>query len=261
MHLRHRIQKNKLDYNEDGTPVRKYSNQDPPGDRDTYKKLQINDPYKGYKDIVYTPIDMPYLDINLDLINSFWKDPAFHKANQDVTYGCKFGAGLVLFLVKNKFTQPEANSPWFDWVEKEIPHVKEFIEQLPFKSIRQCSFVQPPKATVPHYDEPINMLPYLQAGAPSQYRIRWSNVTTPEDEVFFLTKDSSATKVYPMLPPETNTFVYDGSVWEHGADQGFKNTDRMQIIISGVVDNEKHHALLDKSIEKYNDYVIYNNEF
>tara|TARA_B110000858_G_C17429659_1_gene304879 strand:- start:237 stop:554 length:318 start_codon:yes stop_codon:yes gene_type:complete len=105
------------------------------------------------------------------------------------------------------------------------------------------------------------MLPYLQAGAPSQYRIRWSNVTTPEDEVFFLTKDSGATKVYPVLPPETNTFVYDGSVWEHGADRGFKNTDRMQIIISGVLDEERHHQLLDKSIETYNDYVIYDKDF
>ena len=51
-----------------------------------------------------------------------------------------------------------------------------------------------------------------------------------------------------MLPTETNTFVYDGSVWEHGADRGFPMHERCQIIISGILDIEKHHALLDKSI-------------
>ena len=261
MHLKYRIHKNIIDVDENGIPIRKYSNQDPPGDRDCYEKLQINNVYTGYKDVIWTPIDLPILDIDLDIVNNLWKHTDFLKINPQCSYGCRYGAGLVLFLVENGFTQPTQSSPWFDWVEKYIPHVKEFILKLPFKSIRQCSFVQPPSSTLPHYDEPINMVPYLQDGAPCQYRIRWSKVTNPENEVFFMTKDSGKTKVYPVLPTTTNTFVYDGSVWEHGADKGFDSDDRMQLIISGIVDKEKHHRLLDKSIEKYKDWVIYDAEF
>lgn len=256
MTLRYRIEKHCVDVSK-----RKYSNLDPPGDRPTYDMLQINNEYLGYKGIVYTPIDMPFLKVDTQQVYDLRTSEALLKEYPGTTFGCGHGAGEVLFLKENYFREPEGNGEWFGWVEKEMPHVKEFVESLPYKSIRQLSFVAPPGPTVAHYDEPLNATPYMIPQSPSCYRIRWSHVTDPEHEVFYLTKDSEATKIYPVLPPETNTFVYDGSVWEHGADQGFPMYDRCQIIISGLLDIEKHHALLDKSIEKYKDYVIYDQEF
>ena len=255
--LRYRIHKSKLNYNVDGTPIRKYSNLDPVGDRPSYDMLQINNEYLGYKGIVYTPIDVPILQVDTQQVYDLRTSEALLEQYPGTTFGCGHGAGEVLFLKRNHFNEPEANGEWFGWVEKEMPHVKDFIEKLPYKSIRQLAFVAPPGPTRSHYDEPFSATKLMIPQSPSCYRIRWSHVTQPENEVFYLSRDSEATKIYPMLPLTTTTFVYDGSVWEHGADKGFPMHDRCQIIISGILDIEKHHALLDKSIEKYKDYVIY----
>jgi len=254
--LRYRIEKHAVDVSQ-----RKYSNLDPPGDRPTYDMLQINNEYFGHKGIVYTPIDMPVLEVDTQQVYDLRTSEALFKEYPGTTFGCEHGAGEVLFLKHNHFNEPEMDGEWYGWVEKEMPHVKEFIEKLPYKSICQLSFVAPPGPTVAHYDQPLNATSLMIPQSPSCYRIRWSHVTKPEEEVFYLSRDSEATKIYPMLPAETNTFVYDGSVWEHGADKGFPMYERCQIIISGILDIEKHHALLDKSIEKYKDFVIYDEDF
>lgn len=254
--LRYRIVKNIIDFDQ-----RQYVNLDPPGDRPTYDKLQINDPYLGYKGIVYTPIDLPKLEIDKKQIKDLLTSKTLLKEYPNTIFDCEHGAGKVLFLKHNNYREPEIDSEWFAWVDKELPNVKKFITNLPYKSIRQLSFVAPPAATSAHYDEPLNATPYLRKQSPSCYRIRWSDVTNFEKEIFFLSKDSEATKIYPVLPIETNTFVYDGSVYEHGADKGFPISDRCQIIISGILDIEKHHTLLDKSIKKYADYVLYDKLF
>ncbi len=257
----YRIVKSVLPKNEDGSPMRKYSNMDPPNDRPNYESLQINDEYKGYKHIVYTPIDLPKLNVDLDQVLDLINDALLEKIYPGTTFGCHHGAGKVLFLKQNKFREAHGDGEWFDWVDEEMPHVKEFINLLPYKTIRQLSFVAPPGPTPAHYDEPYWGDSFMPQQSPSCYRIRWSKVTQPEKEVFFITKDSGETKYYPYLPSETDTFVYDGSVYEHGADQGFSMNERCQIIVSGVLDIEKHHALLDKSIEKYKDFAIYDANF
>ena len=262
--VKHRITRHELEY-ENGIPKRGYYNFDPPGDRLTYESLSINDEYLGYKGIVYTPIDMPILEIDKnhiwELLNGDIIKDKYPKEYDERSFQCMGGAGLVLFMKNNLFREPESDASWFDWVHYELPHVKEFIEQLPFIKIRQLSFVTPPKATDPHYDEPLNATAVMKHQSPSCYRVRWSDVTIPEEEVFYITRDSGATTLYPILPPETNTFVYDGSVFEHGGDSGFDMRDRVQIVISGRLDVEKHHTLLDKSIERFSDYVVYEDDF
>jgi hypothetical protein len=251
MHLNYRKKTEKLEYI-NNEPKRDYVNLDPPEDRDTYKKLQIHNKYLGYKDIVYTPIDIPYIDVDIKHIESLWSDP---KMEEGTTAGT-IAVGKVLFLKKNKYLTPYGDGEWFDWVYKEIPHIKEFIKKLPFISIRQCAFVQPPKPVPPHYDEPKIMLDILKKQSPSQYRIRWSKITNNENEYFYLTKNSGETKIYPYLPKDTNTFVYDGSVYEHGSDKGGIMSERLQIVMSGILDVEKHQSLLDRSIKKYKDYYL-----
>ena len=172
--LRYRIEKHIVDISQ-----RKYSNLDPPGDRPTYDMLQINDPYKGYKDVVYTPIDMPKLKVDKQQVYDLRTSETLLKEYPGTTFGCGHGAGEVLFLKHNHFNEPEMDGEWFGWVDKEMPHVREFIEELPYKTIRQLSFVAPPAATSAHYDEPLNATPLMIAQSPSCYRIRWSDVTEP----------------------------------------------------------------------------------
>ena len=250
--LRYRVEKRTVDVSK-----RKYVNMDPHNDRPDYDHLQIHNEYKGYQDAIYTPIDMPRIDMDLEHIKSLWADP---KMEEGTTAGT-IAVGRVLFLKKNMYREIDGDAPWFDWAKSEVPELCDFIDQLPFKTMRQCAFVQPPGITPPHYDEPIYMTPHLRDSAPSQYRIRWSNVTNPDEEIFYMSKDSGATKVYPVLPEETNTYVYDGSVWEHGTDRGFTMDQRALIVMSGVVDIPKHQQLLKLSMDKYKDYVLHDRQF
>lgn len=252
MTLQYRIEKRKIDVTK-----RKYVNMDPNNDRPDYDHLQIHDEYIGYKDAIYTPIDLPKINIDLEHIESLWADPNMEEGTTAGT----IAVGKVLFLKKNMYLHLDADAEWFDWAKSEVPELCDFIDQLPFKTMRQCAFVQPPDITPPHYDEPIYMTPHLRESAPSQYRIRWSNVTNTDNEIFYMSKDSGSTKIYPVLPEETNTYVYDGSVWEHGTDRGFKMNERALIVMSGILDIPKHHKLLDKSMKKYKDYILHDKNF
>ncbi len=247
MTLRYRIKKEIVDVSK-----RAYVNMDPNNDRPDYDHLQIHDEYVGYDDIIYTPLDLPKVDVDLQSIYDKWADPNMEEGTTAGT----IAVGKVLFLRKNMYLHLDADADWFDWALKDVPELCKWIDNLPFKTMRQCAFVQPPNLTPPHYDEPGYMTPHLREAAPAQYRIRWSNVTNTDNEIFYLSKDSGATKVYPVLPEGTQAYVYDGSVWEHGTDRGFKMNERALIVMSGILDIPLHHALLDKSIAKYSDYVI-----
>ena len=77
----------------------------------------------------------------------------------------------------------------------------------------------------------------------------------------YFTKDHAETRIYPMLPPETNSMAYDGTVHEHGADAGYHPTERIQLMPMGTLNVSKWHELLDRSIEKYKDYIITEDHF
>ena len=72
--LRYRIEKHAVDVSQ-----RKYSNLDPPGDRPTYDMLQINNEYLGHKGIVYTPIDMPVLEVDTQQVYDLRTSEALFK--------------------------------------------------------------------------------------------------------------------------------------------------------------------------------------
>ena len=74
--LNYRVKKYELEY-KDGIPVRQYLNNDPgnPGpDRPGWEDLSLHHSYEGYRDMVWTPIDLPYLDVDLDHVDAIRKD-------------------------------------------------------------------------------------------------------------------------------------------------------------------------------------------
>jgi hypothetical protein len=250
----YRVKKVKLEYNDDGTPVRQYLNDDPgtPGpDRPTYADLSIYDKYEGYRDLVWIPLDLPALDIDLDHVYGLSND----KAIQDKVYDAK-NVGKLLFLKQNHCGGAGVNAKWHDYAVQEFQDVVNYIETLPFESIHQIFFVQTPKEIPAHYDEEKALVPLLRKQAPSHLHFRWSKVTDWRNEHFYMTKDSGATRVFPMLPPSTNSFAYDGGTYEHGVEKGFQMNERLQLVIHGVYDLPKWHGLLEKSFQTYKEYTI-----
>ena len=133
---------------------------------------------------------------------------------------------------------------------------------MPWENIRWCAFVGRDNHGVgPHYDEYRPLRHLLKPQEPSQVRVRWSNVTDWKHEHLYFTNNHGATRIYPMLPPETNSMAYDGTVYEHGADAGYHPKDRIQLMPMGTLNVSKWHDVLDRSIEKYKDYIITEDHF
>jgi hypothetical protein len=254
------IKKNDIKFNEDGIPIRRYLNDDPGCavkiDRPTYEYLSIDEEYTGYRDMVWSPIDLPILDIDMDQIATLAEDPDLQK-NFYVTKN----TGSLIFLKPNQCGMAGEHPDWFDFAKEELGHVVDYIENLPFETIHQAFFVQAPSAIPAHYDEELGMAEVLKLQAPSHLHFRWSKVTDWREEHFYMTKNSDATQVYPMLPPETNAFAYDGAVYEHGVNRGFDMRDRVQLVVHGVYDMPKWHKLLEKSWNRYKEYAITTEHF
>jgi hypothetical protein len=249
----YRIKKVQLEYNSDGTPVREYLNNDPgiPGlDRPTYQDLSIHDNYEGYRDIVWTPLDLPVLDVDIDHVYELKQSETFQTTYQTAN------VGTLLFLKDNCCGRAGINPDWHDFAMIEFPQVVEMVNSLPFQTIHQIFFVQTPREIPAHYDEEKALVPLLRKQAPSHLHFRWSKVTDWRNEYFYMTKDSGATRVFPMLPPTTNSFAYDGGTYEHGVERGFSITERLQLVIHGVYDLPKWHSLLEKSFQTYKEYTI-----
>lgn len=253
-----KIKRYKLEYNQDGTPVREYLNNDPgnsASDRPTYNDLSINDPYEGYRDIVWTPLDLPILNVEIDHVYDLTQNKTFQTTYQTAN------VGTLLFLKDNCCGRAGINPDWHDFARTEFPQVVDLINSLPFTSIHQIFFVQTPKEIPAHYDEEKALVPILRKQAPSHLHFRWSKVTDWQNEYFYMTKDSGATRVFPMLLPTTNAFAYDGGTFEHGVERGFDIKERLQLVVHGVYDIPKWQELLEKSYQKYNEYAITTEHF
>jgi hypothetical protein len=255
----YRIKKHQLTYNDDGTPVRKYLNNDPgmPGpDRPGYNDLSVSDTYEGYRDMVWTPLDLPWLDVDIDHVAAVKENIKLKKNFYDTE-----NVGTLVFLKKNCCGMAGENPDWYDFAKIEFPHVVDYIGQLPFKTIHQIFFLQASNAVTVHYDEEKSLMPMLRQQAPSHLHFRWSKVTDWRNEHFYMSKDHGATRVFPMLPPDTNAFAYDGGTYEHGVEKGFAMRERVQLVVHGVYDIPRWHQLLEKSWEKYKDYAITTEHF
>lgn len=259
-----------------GSDVSKYiARQDPT--HPEHHKVNYHSEYTGYKGVVWTPLDLPYVELDLEKLWNVWQDivqekseglaqPWFDKKPEDMnssrhsTYNDHDYRALMCF--KNGDYYGDVKGEWFDFMHEEFPQIVDFVEALPYDNIRWLAFVgRDDHGVGPHYDEYDGARKKLLAQEPSQLRIRWSNVTAWRREHLYFTKDHAQTRIYPMLPPDTNTMAYDGTVHEHGADAGYHPAERIQLMPMGTLNIKKWHELLDRSVEKYKDYIITTEHF
>ena len=164
---------------------------------------------------------------------------------------------LIILRADGSYHSADIKGEWEEFMHDEMPEVVEWLEAMPWDNLRWAGFVgRDTHGVGPHYDEYRPLRHLLEPQEPSQVRVRWSKVTDWKKEHLYFTKDHAETRIYPMLPPDTNSMAYDGTVHEHGADAGYHPTERIQLMPMGTLNVPKWHDLLDRSIEKYKDYVI-----
>lgn len=233
---------------------------------------RLNEKYKG---IVALPLALPKFE--LDSVDEFWKIWNAEKekvARQIIDRGALGTAspslshtqwdGLALYEDEKLL----GNAAWRTKVCPELAssqpkYLKSILDSLPFVRIRSVRLWSSHIEITPHYDG--NMPPQLDGKMhfPTEIRIMLDDKNPKE--TFWLCSSTKykpndknipmSDKFYAKLPKDTNTFAWNNEDYLHGADF---NPDyrKILVVIKGWVDVSRLEELLDKSIEKYPNFII-----
>jgi len=139
-------------------------------------------------------------------------------------------------------------------IEPNNPEIKFIIDQLAFSSVSLIKYnVQnvdiPPHIDVqPDYVNSNKEYRHIRENEPAGYRIVLSG-STDKLEVF----DGRDWKV-AYLPSCPFAYVLNSTIVKHRV---IGESGRRTLYFRGLLDVEKHRALLKKNLEKYKDYAIY----
>ena len=84
---------------------------------------------------------------------------------------------------------------------------------------------------------------------PTGYRVLISGGRT--NTLFTVLNDK---KIYPVIPEDTNTYVFHSSSLSHGVED---DPGRKLVYMNLEIDESKHQKLLEDSLNKYRDYAIF----
>jgi len=84
------------------------------------------------------------------------------------------------------------------------------------------------------------------------------NSTNPDIVQYDARSREKLNPVFPILPDTTDWFVLNNHLGYHGSFLAPKEYRKITMFIAGKLDSTKHLELLNRSIEKYKDYIIYN---
>ncbi len=135
---------------------------------------------------------------------------------------------------------------WNEGFKEKFPGLVDLILSLPFKQIAGAAFLYQTGSYRPHYDSPDHNFPM----EPRRYNIL---LTSPERNTFYMGDNDK--KYYPVVDPKYPCFAFNNTDITHGTEQptGLK----IVMGIMGIIDDEKHEALIKRSVEKFPDKAIW----
>lgn len=131
--------------------------------------------------------------------------------------------------------------------EKIFPGLANCIKQLPFKQLSVSGLLYQ-MGEIPLHKDTHDITNPVE---PRRYTIY---LTDPKYNTFYFSTDEiGKNKIYPDIV--TPCFAFNNTdVW-HGAAVSLR--PKIILTTAGIIDHEKHNALLQKSLEKYNSQAIY----
>ena len=216
-------------------------------------------------EILFLPIDIPKLSINLDKIKAFRK-----QCMSDEVFGDRFFRSVSLRGPVNSKSKSfyhiyDATSDW-QWTDTATDHFQEVIDHiklLPFKLVTFVSFIgaKDNKLMPPHYDYPLHQLPdHVKQNEPYAYRVSLGDI----HDAFYVSTMQGLTEdeldngkyLFGNLPLTTNNWNMTCSKSFHGT---LPKEDKETLFVSGILDEAAHRQLIDRSYKKYKDFAITSN--
>lgn len=130
--------------------------------------------------------------------------------------------------------------------ETEFPQLANVLKQLPFKQLTVSGMLYQ-LGDIPLHSDTHD--PH-EPTEPRRYTIY---LTNPEYNTFYFERDG--VKHFPKINKDYCCFVFNNRDIQHGALMG--NREKMILTIAGILDNEKHDILLERSLNKFKDEALY----
>lgn len=214
--------------------------------------------------IAYMPVDVPKIPYSEQIYWDFYHKHkrkskgghwGFTRVRTTDSHGRAEGQ-LPVYLKYNR----EKNWWWEDHMVEELPDLIKFMEQLPieltFVSILSNIWLIEPHQDLDTFEfNKLGIDEYIaeQKGLePSSFRIL---LAKNQNDSFFVTPTKDIEKAINVtVPNETDTFLFNSTEFYHGAF--VPKEPKLIVFVSGFIKPDEHKRLLDRSVEKYSDYII-----
>jgi len=210
--------------------------------------------------IVYTPIDIPLRVPDHALLVDYIENN--YITNLQSTYGyTSLLAGIASRTpvddwrnanhVFSDSSYEQTDNPVLYFPPRVIslfPELIKLLYKLPYKQVLGAALSLHTKYLAPHDDDTDTNNP----SSPERYNI----LLSPHygQDSFFICKEVDGPRDYPTILKDYPIYAFNNKDIYHGADPVLDH--RVIMICSGIIDEEKHRALIARSVEKFKDYVI-----
>jgi len=134
-------------------------------------------------------------------------------------------------------------------IKELMPELIEILESLPFKQIIGGGLYLQTGIVDAHHDMTID---FTYPKSPERYNVLLTDHY--DRNSFFIAKTQDSPKDYPIILKDYPIYAFNDQQAFHGADPVVE--DRVILICSGLLDHQKHEELIERSVEKFKDYVI-----
>ena len=194
---------------------------------------------------LYTPVDLPEMVIDR---NEFIE---WHEANRKRDRGGHAENFISPWLISFAFHKDRG---WNKDILNVIPNLKNLVEnELPFTEIVYINFLEQKIPCMLHRDK--TSQPEIDfKDQPNSYK---AYIVYDKPLMYFQKEKDVPEKIYIDHPNHlTKWFAINNYDALHASDLPTAPDRKIIMTISGTLDYEKHRIILERSLQKYKDYII-----
>ena len=213
--------------------------------------------------LIYTPIDIEYTHPNEDDIIAWFEENKM----TDTTYSEYVNGRHVWATVATRGAPKDwsqftsfsehwgakreyiegAELVWRPRFAEKFPELVKLILSQPFKQIGGVAMIKQIGPVAMHNDT-------YDIYQPTEPRRYLTYLTDPTHNSFHLS--DGVNKYIPSIDINYRCFAFNNTDLQHGADWPTTGT-KILLTTAGVIDEEQHSRLIDRSVEKFKDKVLY----
>jgi hypothetical protein len=209
--------------------------------------------------IVYTPIDIKWTPPSYSEIKKYFLENYMTNLTETTGYTSQVCALALPGQVTNwrdakevfAIDEPNDNQTLYyaEGVTDRFPEIFELIKQLPFKKVIGAMLNMHTQDLAAHRDFHLGN---ENMPSPERYNVLLS--PHYEQPSFFVSKEEHGKKYYPTVLKDYPVYAFNNNDIYHGAD--IVLDDRIILVCAGFLDAEKHTELINRSADKFKEYVI-----